>query len=533
MHHPTVFIQLYDDSRQYSKTAKGASSTMRKEALRARTDMGEGNCCSECSRGASKDQKSILKLAPMLSSGECKSIIFGPASPQGLPLQVNRIYGTVRFKATIPIPGSNGDSPQPVTCDIPVNGLFDEQNNPLVQKLFEIVDRHFVPKIVGQTQQDCGLIAYACRGFGLCKLLIMAQYAQFPCSDLQSDFIWIVVQQIDKLLQMSLLKCAKHGQSANLFGSRQLFEHVWCWVGHVWDELSNRWKTACRQQDNFYKGFKTAHEEIAKLVHNFTLYFEMSMWELPAEPSRLGDYNGFHQYEPPTDWAGIQQAISSPREPYGNALITSPDFQKLGHHMASSNIYGTSFNPLWLDGNYQLPFNGAANRYSDSNQGYVYPTTSYHLDEHPSNSENFGAGNNNQGYLYPTTSYHLDQNLSNFENFWAGYDTWPLENQIPFPAKGEEKGTSLTNLIPKESHFSHECTPFFQQPFIQMPPQSEYSSQMLLAGNMKYTFFSGDAHTTPRYARDEGPAFLSTMHQQDWPLYYNTGPTHPHHPSAT
>lgn len=164
---------------------------------------------------------------------------------------MNRIYGTVRFKATIP--GSNGDSPQPVTCDIPVNGLFDEQNNPVVQKLFEIVDRHFVPKIVGQTQQDCGLIAYACRGFGLCKLLIMAQYAQFPCSDLQSDFIWIVVQQIDKLLQMSLLKvrsgsliideesssqliiwyyamsklkrsmkCAKHGQSANLFVSRHI-----------------------------------------------------------------------------------------------------------------------------------------------------------------------------------------------------------------------------------------------------------------------------------------------------------------------
>jgi hypothetical protein len=241
------------------------------------------------------------------------------------------------------------------------------------------------------------------------------------------------------------------------------------------------------------------------MVHNFTIYFEMSLWELPAEPSRPGDYNGFHQYEPPTDWAGIQQAISPPREPYGNALITCPNFQKPGHHVAitlSPNIYGTSFNPPLLDGNYQLPFNGAANRYSDSNQGY----------------------------LHPTTSYHLDPNLSNFENFWAGYDTWPLENQIPFPAKGEEIGTSLANLIPEESHFSHECTPFFQQPFIQIPPQSEYSSQMLLAGNMKYTF--RDAHTTTRYARDEGPTFLSTMHQQDWPLYYNTGPTHPHHPSA-
>lgn len=33
------------------------------------TDMGGGNCCSECSRGASKDQSSIPNLSPMLSSG--------------------------------------------------------------------------------------------------------------------------------------------------------------------------------------------------------------------------------------------------------------------------------------------------------------------------------------------------------------------------------------------------------------------------------------------------------------------------------
>ncbi|OBT40580.1 hypothetical protein VE00_08573 [Pseudogymnoascus sp. WSF 3629] len=213
------------------------------------TDMGKDRCCSDCCRGALKDQSLIRNLAPMLSSGECKSIVFGPASPQGSPLRVSQIYGIVRFKATIP--ASTGDNPQPVTYDIPVNGLFNEQNNPLVQKLLEIVDRHFVPKIVGQTQQDCGLIAYACRGFGLCKLLIMAQDTQFASSDLQSDFIWIVVQQIDKLLQMSLLKvrsgsltiddesssqliiwyyamsklkrsmkCAKHGQSADLFFDR-------------------------------------------------------------------------------------------------------------------------------------------------------------------------------------------------------------------------------------------------------------------------------------------------------------------------
>lgn len=151
------------------------------------------------------------------------------------------------------IPASNGDNAQPVTCDIPVNGLFNEQNDPLVQRLIEIVDTYFVLKLVGKTQQDCRLIASACRGFGLCKLLIMAQGAQFACGELQSDFIWVVVQQIDEFLQMSLLKvrsgsliideesssqliiwyyamsklkrsmeCAKHGQSANLFVSRHI-----------------------------------------------------------------------------------------------------------------------------------------------------------------------------------------------------------------------------------------------------------------------------------------------------------------------
>lgn len=164
---------------------------------------------------------------------------------------MSQIYGIVRFKATIP--ASNGDNPQPVTHDIPVNGLFNEQNNPLLQSLVEIVDSYFVPKIVGRTQHDCGLIAYACRGFGFCKLLIMAQGARFACGELQSDFIWVVVQQIDGLLQKSLLKvrsgaliidkesssqliiwyyamsklkrsmeCARHGQSASLFVSRHI-----------------------------------------------------------------------------------------------------------------------------------------------------------------------------------------------------------------------------------------------------------------------------------------------------------------------
>ncbi|KFZ08884.1 hypothetical protein V502_09087 [Pseudogymnoascus sp. VKM F-4520 (FW-2644)] len=442
------------------------------------TDMGGGNCCSECSRGASKDQSSIPNLSPMLSSGECKSIIFGPASPQGLPLRVSQIYGIVRFKATIP--ASNGNNPQPVTCDILVNGLFNEQNNPVVQRLIEIVDSYFVPKIVGKTQQDCRLIASACRGFGLCKLLIMAQGAQFACGELQSDFIWVVVQKIDELLQISLLnvrsgsliideesssqliiwyyamsklkrsmECAKHGQSANLFGNRELFQHVWCWVGKVWDELSNRWKTACRQHGDFYKGFRTPHEEIAKMVHNFTVYFEMSMWELPAKPSAPGDYNGFHQFEPPTDWARIQQTISPSREAYDDALIACSNSQNLGHHLVttpSSNIYSTSLNPLGLDGNYQPPFNGSANRYS------------------------YG----DQAYLYHGASYHLDQNPSNFHNSQAEYGTWALENQISFPARGEAMGTPPTIFIPRESHFSNQGTPLYQQPYIQIPTQSGY-----------------------------------------------------------
>ncbi|KFY81142.1 hypothetical protein V499_00076 [Pseudogymnoascus sp. VKM F-103] len=460
------------------------------------TDMGEDRCCSDCSRGALEDQSLVLNLAPMLSSGECKSIIFGPDSSPGSPPRASQIYGIVRFKATIP--ASTGDNPLPVTCDIPVNGLFNEQNSPLVQNLIEIVDAHFVPKIVGKTQQDCRLIANACRGFGLCKLLIMAQGAQFACGDFMSDFIWVVVQQIDKLLQMSLLKvrsgsliideesssqliiwyyamsklkrsmkCAEHGQSANLFGSRELFEHVWCWVGHAWEELSNRWKTACRQPDDFYKGFKTAHEEIAKMVHNFTIYFEMSMWELPAEPRQPGDYNGFHQFEPPPDWALIQhQTISPAREAYAEARIARPNYQNPGHHLAttpSSDIYCASFNPLWLDGNYQLEFNGVRNQYNDSNQGYSYPTTSYHLDQH----------------------------LSNSENFWEGYNTWPLENQIPVTARGNAMDTSSGGLVPEETHFSHERHPFFQQPFIQIPPQSEYLSQLLLADSIKYSDCGG------------------------------------------
>lgn len=231
------------------------------------------------------------------------------------------------------------------------------------------------------------------------------------------------------------------------------------------------------------------------------------MCELPAEPSRPGDYNGSHRFEPPTDdWALTQQQTISPaREAYGGEPIACPNFQHPGHHLAttpSSNIYCPSFNPLWLDGNCQLPFNGATNRYSDSNQGYSYPTTSYHLDQH----------------------------LSNSKNFWAGYDTWPSGNQIPFPARGEAMATSSTSLIPEESHFFNECSPFIQQPFIQRPPQSEYLSQMLLANSMSNTFLREDAHTTPRYTRDEGRIFFSTMHQQDLPLCYDTGHLHPHHP---
>lgn len=121
------------------------------------------------------------------------------------------------------------------------------------------------------------------------------------------------------------------------------------------------------------------------------------MWELPAEPSRPGNYNGSHQFEPPTDdWALTQQQTISPaREAYGGEPIACPNFQHPGHHLAttpSSNIYCPSFNPLWLDGNCQLPFNGATNRYSDSNQGYSYPTTSYHLDQPSAILKTFGQG---------------------------------------------------------------------------------------------------------------------------------------------
>lgn len=86
----------------------------------------------------------------------------------------------------------------------------------------------------------------------------MAQGAQFACSELRSDFIWVVVQQIDELLQMSFLKvrsgspiideesssqlilwyyamsklresmrCAKRGQSAKLFVSRTYNNLLW------------------------------------------------------------------------------------------------------------------------------------------------------------------------------------------------------------------------------------------------------------------------------------------------------------------
>lgn len=173
----------------------------------------------------------------------------------------------------------------------------------------------------------------------------------------------------------------------------------------------------------------------------------MSMWELLPKPSAPGDYNGFHQFEPPTDWARIQQTISPSREAYDDALIACSNSQNLGHHLVttpSSNIYSASLNPLWLDDNYQPSFNGSANRYSDSEQAY----------------------------LYPTPSYHLDQYSGNFQNSQAGYGTWPLHNQGPFSTRGQAMGTPPTIFIPRESHFSNQGTPFYQQPYIQIPTQS-------------------------------------------------------------
>ncbi|KFY99076.1 hypothetical protein V498_01016 [Pseudogymnoascus sp. VKM F-4517 (FW-2822)] len=481
------------------------------------TDMGEGNCCSKCSRGASKDQRSIPNLAPLLSSGECKLIIFGPSSPQGLPLRVSRIYGIVRFEATIP--ASNDDNPQPITYDIPVHGTFDRQNNPLVQSLMGIVDSYFVPKIIGKTREHCDLIATACRGFGLCKLLIMAQGAQFESSELKSNFIWLVVQQIDELLQMSLLevrfcspeigvesssrliiwyyamsklresmRCAKRGQHANLFGSRELFQHVQRWVGHVWDELSNRWKTACQQHSDFYKGFRTPHEEIAKLVHNFTVCFEMSMWELPkqwvsplqwesppqwqspAQPSGPVIYNGFHRCELPTDWASTQQPILPTGEAYNGALISCPNIHNLEHQSVTtlgSSIYSVNYNSLRLDGSRQPSANGYASRYSESDQTSLYHNPSSHLGQHP----------------------------GNFQNSSAGYGAWPPESQAPIPAMGGTMGISPAILIPEKSRFSYQEAPFYQQPYIQIPAQSDYWTQMLFGSSINNTF--RDADTTP------------------------------------
>lgn len=232
----------------------------------------------------------------------------------------------------------------------------------------------------------------------------------------------------------------------------------------------------------------------------------MSMWELPAKPSAPGDYNGFHQFEPPTDWARIQQAISPSREAYDDALIACSNSQNLGHHLVttpSSDIYSASLNPLGLDGNCQLPFSGAVNRYIHSEQAYLYPTASYNLNQYP----------------------------GNFQTPQAGYGTWPPENQTPFLARGT-MGTSPTTFIPEENHFSTQGTPFYQQPYIEIPTQSRYLPLMLSETSINHTF-QGDADTTPRCARDEYNIFLSTMHQQHWPLYYPTAPIYPHHRHTT
>lgn len=39
------------------------------------TDMGKDRCCSDCCRGALKDQSLIRNLAPMLSSGGMLALI--------------------------------------------------------------------------------------------------------------------------------------------------------------------------------------------------------------------------------------------------------------------------------------------------------------------------------------------------------------------------------------------------------------------------------------------------------------------------
>lgn len=231
------------------------------------------------------------------------------------------------------------------------------------------------------------------------------------------------------------------------------------------------------------------------------------MCELPAQPSGLGDFNGFNPCEPPIDWPCIQQTTPPAGEAYDDARIARPNSQNLGHHIAttpSSNIYSASFNPLGLNGNCQLPFNGAVNRYSHSEQAY----------------------------LYPTASYPLDQYSGNFQNSQAGYGTWPPQNQVPFPTEGQALGTSPTIFIPEESHFSNQVTPFYQQPLIQIPTQSEYLSRMLLGNSINYTL-CGDADTTPRCAREEDYIFFPTMHQQHRPLHYSTVPIYPHHPHST
>lgn len=199
-------------------------------------------------------------------------------------------------------------------------------------------------------------------------------------------------------------------------------------------------------------------------------------WQSPAQPSGPVIYNAFHRCELPTDWASTQQPILPTGEAYNGALISCPNIQNLDHQSVTtpgSSIYSVNSNSLGLDGNCQPSANGYASRYSDSDQTSLYHNPSSHLGQHP----------------------------GNFQNSPAGYGAWPPESQAPIPAMGGTMGTSPAILIPEKSRFSYQEAPFAQQPYIQIPTQSEYWTQMLFGNSISNTF--RDADTTPGCARDE------------------------------
>lgn len=142
-----------------------------------------------------------------MSIVDCKSIVFNISSSTGQAelLEPRKLYDTIVWDFLLPKDDSHDERHHKSV--IPVKGFFHRNNNLLVAHLTNIVDQCFVPQIMGKSQSDHRWIAQACRGFGFCKLLIMAQNADFGSDPiLRSDYIWLVISLIDESLQKSLAK---------------------------------------------------------------------------------------------------------------------------------------------------------------------------------------------------------------------------------------------------------------------------------------------------------------------------------------